>query len=158
MSLSILALSEWCMRPFLPACEILEGGPCVCDLSQHVANMFGNSSPLISAHMRYCGWETSGRLGKEEKWPRNTLTHIQTTRKHSRTKESWRQEGNRQQLTVTAFLIEGYELDRCDWSHNGKHISALCSSFSWQHFLYGTLCYGIIIMPVPLERPRNKSL
>lgn len=134
----------------------IRGGPCVCDLSQHVANMFGNSSPLISAHMRYCWWET--RLGKEAKWPINTLTHIQKTRKHTKMKESPRRGRSRQQLTVTAFLIEGYELDRCDWSHNGEHILALCSSFSWQHFLYGTLCYGIIIMPVLLERLRNKSL
>ena len=88
----------------------------MCDLSPHVANMFGNSSPLISAHMRYCTWETCGRLGKEAKRPRDTLTHIQMTTPEyvQNVKESLRQGRNRQQLTVTAFLIEGYVLDRSD--------------------------------------------
>lgn len=72
-----LCQNDVCTPFFLPVKYYR--GPCVCDLSQHVANVFGNSSPLISAHMRYCRWETCGRLGKEAKWPRNTLTHIQMT-------------------------------------------------------------------------------
>lgn len=53
----------------------------MCDLSQHVANMFGNSSPLISAHMRYCWWET--RLGKEDEMThKHTHTHTEDQKTH----------------------------------------------------------------------------
>lgn len=111
-----LCQNDVCGSFFFP-CEILEGGP-VCDLSPHVANMFGNSSPLISAHMRYCTWEICGRLRKEAKWPRDTLAHIQMTTAQyvQNVKESPRQREEQATADSDSLLDWGllYVLDTSD--------------------------------------------
>lgn len=52
------------MRPFLPPWEISQA--CACDLRQRAAGVFGNSSPLISAHMRYWRRETTQKPGRTQ--------------------------------------------------------------------------------------------
>lgn len=164
-------ITEECLSPFclcqndvcVPFCLHVkyqsEGHACV--ISASVWSMCLPIPHLLSVLARGVVGERLGRLGKETNWPANAGTHANEQRSSVEMKESHRRE-KWPTTCSNSFLDWGLRIWQ-EWliTHTPTHTThtyLLSPLFiCWHHFLYGTLCYGIIIMPVLLKCPRNKS-